>query len=39
MRDLTGDFKVITNLSDHPRTEQEFSALNKTKVQHSSQTF
>ena len=29
MRDLTGDPNVITNLSNHSLTEQEFSILNK----------
>ena len=29
MRNLTGDPNVITNLSNHPLTEQEFSILNK----------
>ena len=29
MRNSTGDSNVITNLSDHPLTEQEFSVFNK----------
>ena len=29
VRNLTGDLNVITSLSDHPLTEQEFSILNK----------
>ena len=29
MRNLIGDPNVITNLSNHPLTEQKFSILNK----------